>query len=108
MERSKQEIIEQISSIIDESINPAVAGHGGMIELKDFDVESGRVLVLLQGGCSGCASSTITLKMGVENMVKHYVPEVKSISAADDPNSTVDPYYMQDPFMENFDMYDED
>ena len=46
--------------------------------------------------------------MGVENMVKHYVPEVKSISAADDPNSTVDPYYMQDPFMENFDMYDED
>ena len=49
MERSKQEIIEQISSIIDESINPAVAGHGGMIELKDFDVESGRVLVLLQG-----------------------------------------------------------
>ena len=81
MERSKQEIIEQISSIIDESINPAVAGHGGMIELKDFDVESGRVLVLLQGGCSGCASSTITLKMGVENMLKHYVPEVNSVEA---------------------------
>ena len=94
MERSKQEIIEQISSIIDESINPAVAGHGGMIELKDFDVESGRVLVLLQGGCSGCASSTITLKMGVENMLKHYIPEVQKVTGMDDPNSTVDPYYV--------------
>ena len=95
MERSKQEIIEQISSIIDESINPAVAGHGGMIELKDFDVESGRVLVLLQGGCSGCASSTITLKMGVENMLKHYVPEVTAVDGMDDPNFT-NPYYRPD------------
>ena len=95
MERSKQEIIEQISSIIDESINPAVAGHGGMIELKDFDVESGRVLVLLQGGCSGCASSTITLKMGVENMLKHYVPEVMSVEGMDDPNYN-DPFYRAD------------
>ena len=86
MERSKQEIIEQISTIIEENINPAVAGHGGMIELKDFDVESGRVLVLLQGGCSGCASSTITLKMGVENMLKHYVPEVTAVDGMDDPN----------------------
>ena len=95
MERSKQEIIEQISSIIDESINPAVAGHGGMIELKDFDVESGRVLVLLQGGCSGCASSTITLKMGVENMLKHYVPEVTGVEGMDDPNFN-DPFYRAD------------
>ena len=95
MERSKQEIIEQISSIIDESINPAVAGHGGMIELKDFDVESGRVLVLLQGGCSGCASSTITLKMGVENMLKHYVPEVTAVDGMDDPNFNT-PYYRPD------------
>ena len=95
MERSKQEIIEQISSIIEENINPAVAGHGGMIELKDFDVESGRVLVLLQGGCSGCASSTITLKMGVENMLKHYVPEVTAVDGMDDPNFN-NPYYRPD------------
>ena len=44
--------------------------------------------------------------MGVENMVKHYVPEVHTITADDDPNSTVDPYYAMDPFMENFDQYE--
>ena len=83
MERTKEEITKQISTIIEENINPAVASHGGMIELKDFDVESGRVLVLLEGGCSGCASSTITLKMGVENMLKHYVPEVQEVRPID-------------------------
>jgi len=92
MERTKEEITEQISTIIEENINPAVAGHGGMIELQDFDMESGRVLVLLQGGCSGCASSTITLKMGVENMLKHYVPEVTGVEGMDDPNYN-NPYF---------------
>ena len=51
-----------------------------------------RVLVILSGGCSGCASSTITLKMGVENMLKHYVPEVTSVDGMDDPNFN-NPYY---------------
>tara|TARA_Y100000589_G_scaffold228813_1_gene216210 strand:+ start:619 stop:939 length:321 start_codon:yes stop_codon:yes gene_type:complete len=92
MERSKKEIIDSINDIVENYINPAVAGHGGMIELKDFDVGSGRVLVLLQGGCSGCASSTITLKMGVENMLKHYVPEVTAVDGMDDPNFN-NPYY---------------
>ena len=92
MERTKEEITEQISTIIEENINPAVAGHGGMIELQDFDMESGRVIVLLQGGCSGCASSTITLKMGVENMLKHYVPEVTGVEGMDDPNYN-NPYF---------------
>ena len=95
MERTKEEIIEQIQHILEQNINPAVASHGGMIELKDFDVESGRVLVLLQGGCSGCASSTITLKMGVENMLKHYVPEVNAVDGMDDPNFN-NPYYSAD------------
>jgi len=92
MERTKEEITEQINHLIENNINPAVAGHGGMIELQDFDMESGRVLVLLQGGCSGCASSTITLKMGVENMLKHYVPEVTAVDGMDDPNYN-NPYY---------------
>ena len=95
MERTKEEILEQINSIIEENINPAVAGHGGMIELQDFEVESGRVIVMLSGGCSGCASSTITLKMGVENMLKHYVPEVTSVEGMDDPNYN-NPYYTND------------
>tara|TARA_B100000900_G_scaffold403068_1_gene409698 strand:- start:860 stop:1222 length:363 start_codon:yes stop_codon:yes gene_type:complete len=96
MERTKEEILEQINHLIEENINPAVASHGGMIELQDFDIESGRVLVLLQGGCSGCASSTITLKMGVENMLKHYVPEVTAVDGMDDPNYK-NPYYTNGP-----------
>jgi len=92
MERTKEDIVKQISDIIEEQINPAVAGHGGMIELQDFDMESGRVLVLLQGGCSGCASSSMTLKMGVENMLQHFVPEVTAVDGMDDPNFN-DPYY---------------
>ena len=95
MERTKEEILKQISTIIEDNINPAVAGHGGMIELQDFDMESGSVLVMLSGGCSGCASSTITLKMGVENMLKHYVPEVTGVEGMDDPNYN-NPYYSAD------------
>ena len=95
MERTKEEILKQISTIIEENINPAVASHGGMIRLEDFDMNSGQVLVILSGGCSGCASSTITLKMGVENMLKHYVPEVTSVEGMDDPNFN-NPYYSAD------------
>ena len=95
MERTKEEILKQISTIIEENINPAVASHGGMIRLEDFDMNSGQVLVILSGGCSGCASSTITLKMGVENMLKHYVPEVTSVEGMDDPNFN-DPFYRAD------------
>ena len=92
MERSKKEIMDNINHIITGYVQPAVEQHGGYIKLDDFDVESGRVLVLLQGSCSGCASSTITLKMGVENMLKHYVPEVTSVDGMDDPNFN-NPYY---------------
>ena len=92
MDRTKEEILEQINHIIDESIQPAVEQHGGYIKLEDFDMESGKVSVLLQGSCSGCASSTITLKMGVENMLRHYVPEVKAVEGMDDPNFN-NPYY---------------
>ena len=91
MERTKEEIIENIKYIIDQYVQPAVEQHGGYIKLEDFDQESGRVLVLLQGSCSGCASSTITLKMGVENMLKHYVKEVNGVDGMDDPNFN-DPY----------------
>ena len=84
--------MDNIDHIITGYVQPAVEQHGGYIKLEDFDVESGRVLVLLQGSCSGCASSTITLKMGVENMLKHYVPEVTSVDGMDDPNFN-NPYY---------------
>ena len=91
-DRTKEEIIKNIEYIIDQYVQPAVEQHGGYIKLEDFDVESGKVSVLLQGSCSGCASSTITLKMGVENMLKHYIPEVNAVEGMDDPNFN-NPYY---------------
>ena len=80
--------------IVDKHIQPAVAQHGGVVKLEDFDMETGDALMLLSGACSGCASSSITLKLGVENMLKHYIPEVEKVTGMDDPNSTVDPYYV--------------
>ena len=97
--RSNEEIITQIKKLIEANIKPAVAQHGGVIDFVDY--EDGHLKVILGGACSGCSSSTITLKLGVENMVKHYVPEVHTITAEDDPNSTVDPYY------NNYGRYDE-
>ena len=91
-DRTKEEIVKNIDYIINEYVQPAVEQHGGYIKLEDFDMESGKVSVLLQGSCSGCASSTITLKMGVENMLKHYVPEVNGVEGMDDPNFN-NPYY---------------
>ena len=73
------EIVKQIKSIIETRVQPAVAQDGGSIIFKDFS--DGIVYVELQGACSGCPSSTITLKSGIENMLKHYVPEVISVEA---------------------------
>jgi Fe-S cluster biogenesis protein NfuA len=103
-ERSNEEIITQIKAIIETNVKPAVASHGGVIDFVSYD--DGHLSLILGGACSGCASSTITLKLGVENMVKHFVPEVKTITAEDDPNSTVDPYFMSDPFMDRWDEYE--
>ena len=86
------EIVKTINKVIDQYVQPAVEQHGGLIKFEDFDQTTGRVSVLLQGSCSGCASSTITLKMGVENMLKHYVPEVTAVVGMDDPNFN-NPYY---------------
>ena len=94
VERTDEEIIEQIKSLIESHVKPAVAGHGGNIEFLDY--KEGNLLLELGGACSGCAGSTMTLKMGVENMLKHYVPEIKTVEAMDDPFSTVDPFYSDD------------
>ena len=94
-ERTKEEIIENINHIVDNHIQPAVAQHGGVVKLEDFDMETGDALMLLSGACSGCASSSITLKLGVENMLKHYVPEVTAVDGMDDPNFN-NPYYRPD------------
>jgi len=73
------EVVKKIISILDEKIRPAVARDGGDIKFKSFD--NGLVTVELQGSCSGCPSSMATLKQGVQNLLCHYVPEVKRVEA---------------------------
>lgn len=95
-DRTKEEIIENINHIVANNIQPGVEMHGGVVKLKDFDMETGVALMLMSGACSGCASSSVTLKLGVENMLKHYVPEVNAVEGVDDPEYN-DPYYKQMP-----------
>ena len=75
------ETVKQIKNLLDTRIRPAVAMDGGDIVFQSF--EKGIVYLHMQGACSGCPSSTATLKMGIENMLKHYVPEVKEIRQID-------------------------
>ncbi len=81
LEKNKQdnldEIEKKIIKLLETKIRPAVAKDGGDIKFKEF--KDGKVKVELQGSCSGCPSSTMTLKQGVENLLKHYIPEVNEV-----------------------------
>lgn len=84
------EIVELIKELLEERIRPMVQEDGGDIFYKSFDHGSGVVTVKLAGSCAGCPSSTLTLKSGVENMLMHYIPEVKRVDEEqqdDDPNA---------------------
>ncbi|MFL5251978.1 MAG: NifU family protein [Rhodopila sp.] len=72
-----REVVEQIKELIDTRVRPAVAGDGGDIVFRGF--RDGIVRLHMQGACSGCPSSTATLKHGIENMLRHYVPEVVAV-----------------------------
>ena len=78
-EQNLGEIEKKIVQILDQKIRPAVAKDGGDIKFKEF--KDGVVMVQLQGSCSGCPSSTMTLKQGVQNLLCHYLPEVKEVVA---------------------------
>jgi Fe-S cluster biogenesis protein NfuA len=75
----EDEVVSQIRELLDTRVRPAVAQDGGDIVFRGF--ERGIVYVRLQGSCSGCPSSTATLRLGIENMLKHYVPEVMEVRA---------------------------
>ena len=77
--KTLDEIEKKIVQLLDEKIRPAVAKDGGDIKFKEF--RDGVVRVQLQGSCSGCPSSTMTLKRGVQNLLCHYLPEVKEVEA---------------------------
>ena len=74
-----EEIEKKIVQVLDQKVRPAVAKDGGDIKFKEF--KDGIVKVQLQGSCSGCPSSTMTLKQGVQNLLCHYIPEVKEVIA---------------------------
>ena len=75
------EIVEQIKELLETRVRPAVAGDGGDITFKGFDGASGTVFLELRGSCAGCPSSTMTLKNGIENMLRHFIPEVNAVEA---------------------------
>ena len=75
------DIVKQIKELLDTRVRPAVAMDGGDIVYDNY--ENGIVYLHMQGACSGCPSSMATLKMGIENMLKHYIPEVKEVRPVD-------------------------
>tara|TARA_B100000242_G_C42912122_1_gene422890 strand:+ start:17 stop:562 length:546 start_codon:yes stop_codon:yes gene_type:complete len=79
LQQNDDETVKKIIDVLDTKIRPAVARDGGDIKFKSFD--NGVVKVELQGSCSGCPSSLMTLKQGVQNLLKHYVKEVNSVEA---------------------------
>tara|TARA_B100001123_G_scaffold440152_1_gene578493 strand:+ start:455 stop:997 length:543 start_codon:yes stop_codon:yes gene_type:complete len=79
LEKDMSEIERQIVKILETKVRPAVEKDGGDIQFKNFI--NGTVTVKLQGSCSGCPSSTMTLKQGVQNLLSHYIPEVKNVVA---------------------------
>ena len=75
------ETVQQIKQLLDTRVRPAVAMDGGDIVFQGFD--DGIVTLQMRGACQGCPSSTATLKMGIENMLRHYIPEVREVRAAE-------------------------
>jgi len=80
IEGDEGEIVAQIKELLETRVRPAVAQDGGDIVFRSF--EDGVVFLHLQGSCSGCPSSTATLKAGIENLLRHYIPEVREVRAA--------------------------
>jgi Fe-S cluster biogenesis protein NfuA len=85
------EIRRRVQQVFDEQINPGVASHGGFVEL--LDVQDDNVFIRMGGGCQGCGAADITLKMGIEKMVREHVPQVREIFDATDHASGQNPYY---------------
>ncbi len=77
--KKDQEMVNKINELLEERIKPAVAQDGG--DISFVKLKNGVVFLELRGACSGCPSSTITLKSGIENMLKYYIPEIKSVEA---------------------------
>ena len=90
--RNLDEIVEDIKTVLEKKVAPSVAAHNGSIGFIDFAMDTGVATLKLSGSCSGCAMSKITLHRGVEDMLKHYVPEVQAIIGKDDEEAAEQGY----------------
>lgn len=84
-------MLRQLETLFDEQVRPALAAHGGAVEI--IDVDNNKLFVKLSGGCQGCASSQATLKDGIERLVKGHFPEIEEIIDLTDHTSGENPYY---------------
>ena len=82
---------EKVQQLLDASINPAVAAHGGMVSL--IDVKDNVVYIQMGGGCQGCGAADITLKAGIERMIREEIPEVAEVLDTTDHAAGKNPYY---------------
>ena len=95
--RTHPEIVKEIEKVLSDKVAPSVASHNGRIKFISF--HKGIVRLLLSGSCSGCAMSKITLHRGVEDILKHYAPEVEGIIGEDDEEAKgkgYEPYFPKD------------
>jgi Fe/S biogenesis protein NfuA len=86
-----EELKTRVQDLIDTMINPAVAGHGGFVEL--LDVKDNKVYLQMGGGCQGCGAADITLKSGIERLIKEELPEIDEVLDATDHAAGTNPYY---------------
>ena len=85
------DIKSRVQELIETSINPAVAGHGGYVEL--LDVKDNVVYLQMGGGCQGCGAADITLKAGIERLIKEEMPEIVEVLDTTDHAAGANPYY---------------
>lgn len=90
---SASQLREKIQQVFDEQINPGVASHGGFVEL--IDVQDNNVYIRMGGGCQGCGAADVTLRMGIERIIRDSIPQVREIFDATDHAAGQNPFYAQ-------------
>ncbi len=85
------ELKSKVQDLVDTSINPAIAAHGGYVEL--IDVKDNVVYLQMGGGCQGCGAADITLKAGIERLIKEEIPEITEVLDTTDHAAGANPYY---------------
>ena len=89
-----EDLAAKVQELIDSTINPAVAGHGGFVQL--MDVKDNKVYLQMGGGCQGCGAADVTLKAGIERLIKEELPEIEEVLDSTDHASGTNPYYTPD------------